>query len=82
MYKDKLLHAIVGAAFGVATYFSGYWLIGFVLSTIVFVLKEVYDCIKPLPTGFDKVDLTADYIGLLIGFWIAGMLHGIINILV
>ena len=82
MSKDKLYHLLVGAIFGVATYLSGHWLLGFVLATIVFVIKEVYDMYKPNPTGFDTLDLTADYIGLLLGFWFAGMLHGLINILV
>ena len=81
MKKDKVLHLIVGAIFGVATYLSGHWMLGFVIATIIFVLKEVYDMYKPNPTGFDTLDLTADYIGLLAGFWAAGMLHGIISAL-
>lgn len=34
-------------------------------ATLVFVGKEVYDVYKPVPTGFDFVDLAADYWGLI-----------------
>lgn len=79
--KDKINHLIVGAVLGIATYFSGHWLLGFVLATIVFVLKEVYDCIKPLPTGFDKADLQADFLGWIAGAILSFFIHGIIQIL-
>lgn len=81
MSKDKIKHLIVGAVLGAATYISGHWMLGFVISTIIFVGKEVFDMYKPQPTGFDKVDLTVDYIGLVIGFWIAGISHGLFNLI-
>ena len=81
MKKDKVLHLIVGAIFGVATYITGAWLLGLIIATIIFVSKEVYDMYKPLPTGFDLADLFADYIGFAFGFWLVGMLHGISTML-
>lgn len=79
--NDKTKHFIVGAALGVATYFSNHWLLGAVIATMIFVGKEVWDMYKPNPTGFDKVDLAVDYIGLVIGFWIAGISHGLFNLI-
>ena len=82
MKRDKIQHFIVGAIFGIATYLSGHWLLGFAIATIFFVGKEIFDMYKQNPTGFDELDLTVDYIGLLFGFWAAGMIHGLINLVV
>lgn len=74
---DKLKHFIVGAALGVASYFTS-WGWGLLASTLIFVGKEYYDTVKKNPTGFDMVDLIADYFGFGLGFLAAGIIHGII----
>ena len=43
-------------------------MIGFLISTIIFVVKEICDKYKKNPTGFDLADLFADYIGFAGGF--------------
>ena len=35
----------------------------FFWTTVIFVGKEIYDCIKPNPSGFSITDLCADYLG-------------------
>jgi uncharacterized protein YfiM (DUF2279 family) len=42
----------------------------------IFVAKEVYDCHKPIPTGWSWGDLIADVIGMVVGF----ALHYLITI--
>lgn len=61
---DLVKHFAVGLAFGVLTYFS--WVF-FVVASAVFIGKEVYDKYKDNPTGFDWLDLIADYLGLIAG---------------
>ena len=76
--NDKTKHVIIGAIFGVLSLPLSL-LIGMansyaamaVIATFVFFTKEWYDTIKPMPTGFDKMDLVADYLGLAVGFIIA-----------
>jgi hypothetical protein len=62
MQSDKLKHFIVGGALGALSYFFsvGY---GFIFASLIFIGKEIYDCYKPNPTGFDELDLLADYLG-------------------
>ena len=60
---DKIKHFAVGAVFGLFTiWLPIIWVL--IFATIVFVNKEIYDCYKPQPTGFDWWDILADYIGL------------------
>ena len=60
---DKIKHFAVGAVLGLLTlWFPIIWVL--IIATIVFVNKEIYDCYKPQPTGFDCMDILADYIGL------------------
>ena len=68
MKTDKLLHVLVGFAFGLVYAYIGFWSLTF--GTIVFFYKEIYDKYKPNPTGFDWWDIAADYAGLLIGLLI------------
>ena len=82
MKNDKLLHLVVGFLFGAATYASQMWGLGLLISTLVFVGKEVFDKYKPHPTGFDKADLFVDYLGFGLGFGSAGFVHGIIKLFV
>lgn len=46
----------------------------FIASSVVFIGKEIYDKYKPNATGFDKVDLFADYLGWGIGVWLSSVL--------
>ena len=68
MKTDKLLHGLVGFAFGLVYAYIGWW--SLIFGTIVFFSKEIYDKYKPNPTGFDWWDIAADYAGLLIGLLI------------
>ena len=43
-----------------------YWLIANVVSFGLGILKEVYDCFKPNPTGFSIGDLIADLAGMVL----------------
>ena len=85
--NDKIKHFIVGSCFGLLTlpisHFLGLWwalLITLVLGTIIFILKEINDVYKPNPTGFDKADLQADYLGWIAGAILSFFIHGIIQI--
>ena len=63
--KDKIYHFVVGAIFGIFTI----WLpvvVVLIAATFVFFNKEIYDCYKPNPTGFDWLDILADYIGFTV----------------
>ena len=78
--NDKQKHLLVGFVCGVlyspivflwdinATIISN-----LVASSVMFIGKEIYDKYKPNPTGFDKVDLFADYLGWGIGVWISSI---------
>ena len=68
MKTDKLLHGLVGFAFGLLYACIGFW--SLIFGTIVFFNKEISDKYKPNPTGFDWWDIAADYTGLLIGLLI------------
>ena len=76
--NDKQKHLIVGAIIGVM-YSPVVFLLdintaiisNFIASSVVFIGKEIYDKYKPNATGFDKVDLFADYLGWGIGVWAA-----------
>lgn len=59
------MHFMVGLAFGLP-YLILSLLHTVLIASIVFIAKEVYDKYKPNPTGFDWLDLLADYIGLTI----------------
>ena len=87
MINDKTQHIIVAAIFGVMSLplslvigFTMALVSVFVVSTVLFLGKEYYDTIKPKPTGFDKVDMTVDYLGLAAGFIIAFIIHTVIQI--
>ena len=45
-----------------------------VASSALFIGKEFYDKYKPNPTGFDRVDLFADYLGWGFGVWLSSVL--------
>ena len=78
---DKQKHFIVGAIMGFL-YFPVVFLwdinaaiiSNFIASSALFIGKEVYDKYKPNATGFDKVDLFADYLGWGIGVWLSSVL--------
>ena len=59
---DKITHFIVGFIFSLIGDFN--------LATTVFVGKEIYDCYKKNPTGFDLTDLACDYGGWCFGKFI------------
>lgn len=86
--NDKTKHVICGAVIGLLSLplslFTGLWwayLIVAGFATFIFVGKEIYDVYKPYPTGFDKMDLEADYIGLIVGFIISFLIFNIIGII-
>ena len=68
MKIDKLLHGLVGIAFGLVYAYIGFW--SLIFGTIVFFNKEIYDKYKPNPTWFDWWDILADYIGFAVGLLI------------
>ena len=61
---DLIKHFAVGIVFGVLTAFA--WVFA-IIATFVFFGKEVFDAYKPKPTGFDWLDILADYLGLITG---------------
>ena len=54
MKTDKLLHGLVGIAFGLLYAYIGFW--SLIFGTIVFFNKEIYDCYKKNSTGFGLQD--------------------------
>jgi VanZ family protein len=88
MKNDKLQHFAVGLLVGLAalpiSYFTGLWWALWIVcfcSLPIFIGKEIFDVYKPNPTGFDKMDLLADYIGLVGGAILSFFIHGIIQII-
>ena len=86
--NDKTKHFIVGGLIGLLTlpisYFCGLWWALWIVcfcSLPIFIGKEIFDVYKPNPTGFDKMDLLADYLGLIAGAIISFFIHGIIQII-
>jgi hypothetical protein len=83
--NDKTKHFLVGCAFGMSalglSYLLPFWwvlVVTFVTSSVVFFGKEV----KDIPTtGFDKMDLLADYAGLIAGYIIAFIAYNAIQIM-
>lgn len=65
---DLKLHFMVGLAFGLP-YLILPILYTVLIASVIFIAKEVYDKYKPVPTGFDWLDLLADYIGLTISIF-------------
>ena len=63
-----VLHFIIPllVVLDLSIFFKREWVVGGMLTVIV--LKELYDCVKPSPTGFDIVDLMVGIIGVAIGF--------------
>ena len=55
-------------------------LITFILATLVFVGKEIFDIYKPIPTGFDWYDIYSDYLGFSLGLFISSIIFIFINI--
>ena len=78
--NDKQKHMIVGAIMGFL-YFPAVFLwdinaaiiSNFIVSSMMFIGKEIYDKYKPNATGFDKVDLFADYLGWCVGVWVGSL---------
>ena len=79
--NDKIKHFIVGflvaQLFTPLTFYSSIgWslLITFILATLVFIGKEIFDIYKPIPTGFDWYDIYADYLGFALGLFISSII--------
>lgn len=79
--NDKQKHLIVGAIMGFMYFPVAFlWdvnaaiISNFIASSAVFIGKEIYDKHKPNATGFDKVDLFADYLGWGVGVWVGSVL--------
>lgn len=66
---DYILHFEVGLALGLP-YLILPLLYTVLIASVIFIGKEVYDKYKPNPTGFDWLDLAADYSGLTISIFI------------
>lgn len=85
--NDKSKHYYISVVIGLTalplSHFTGLinaFCIVACIASVIFVLKEIWDCYKPKPTGFDKYDIVADYCGLFAGFILAFIIHGIIQI--
>ena len=72
--KDKILHFALSMAITMAviwlcaplgTLFAVLTAIG--VCALLSVIKEIYDCNKENPTGFDWYDLLADALGMIVG---------------
>ena len=65
---DYILHFAVGVSLGLL-----YLILPIphtmLIASVIFIAKEVYDKYKPVPTGFDWLDLLADYLGLIISIF-------------
>lgn len=64
---------MVGLAFGLP-YLILPLLHTVLIASVVFIGKEVWDKYKPVPTGFDWLDLLFDYLGLTISILIIWLL--------
>lgn len=64
MQVDKLYHFLVGLLIAAILWgiYTSLWL-SLLIVSVVGIAKEVYDCKKPNPTGFDFVDLLATIAG-------------------
>ena len=60
---DKISHFVVGLIVGIIG-------IDYRLASTLFIGKQIYDCYKPKPTGFDLSDLASDFGGYLLGNYI------------
>lgn len=79
--SDKQKHMIVGFMCGFAyfpfQFFFDFNTVAFAnlfLSSVLFIGKEICDKYKPNPTGFDVVDLFADYLGWGVGVWVGSVI--------
>jgi len=86
--NDKTKHTIIGFAFGLSALLISccsniMWgfTLSFAVGTIFFIGKEIYDKYKPRPTGFDRMDLAADYGGLLAGWAVSAFVMGVLKII-
>lgn len=70
-YTDKILHFVVMAAISATLFFAINPCVAFALCLAISIGKEVYDCFKKNPTGFDLWDLAADMVGVLCGYIIS-----------
>lgn len=63
--SDLILHFIVSAVIMLClTFIVPNW-VAAVITLLIGIMKELYDCVKPNPTGFDKLDIVADILGIL-----------------
>lgn len=76
--SDKIKHFIGGCILGAATCITNQNIIGLSISSTLFISKEVIDKYKPNPTGFDKMDLLADYIGFFVGYGLAAFIKNLL----
>lgn len=70
-YTDKILHFVIMALISGTLFLAFPLWLALVLCAIIAVGKEVYDCFKQNPTGFDWYDILADAIGVIYGFGIS-----------
>ena len=70
---DKVKH-FAGSALMAFVLFAFFGLYGAAAAILIGALKEVYDVLKPRPTGFSFADLLADALGVVAGsavaFWV------------
>ena len=92
--NDKTKHYLVGLVLGLLTlplsFYCGKINAAFfmlLVSSFVFIGKEITDkydielsFYKHKATGFDKMDLVADYLGLISGYIVAIFIKGLIEI--
>ena len=63
--SDLILHFIVSAVIMLClTFIVPNW-VAAIITFLIGIMKELYDRVKPIPTGFDKLDILADILGIL-----------------
>lgn len=63
--SDLILHFIVSATIMLCLSFILPNWIAASVTLLIGIIKELYDCVKSNPTGFDKLDIFADILGIL-----------------
>ena len=63
--SDLILHFIVSAVIMLCLTFIAPNYIAAIITLLIGIIKEIYDCIKPIPSGFDRLDILADILGIL-----------------
>ncbi len=69
--SDLVAHFLVMFMYGCVFALLLPWNWHIVIASVIIVLKEVYDCMKPNSTGFSLSDIAYGYIGFVLGMSLA-----------